>query len=96
MAVLELRLIKTDEIEYAIKNTMISGAIGKSGLSYKSGSYAIRKYMQMQVPPVTVNLPNKLNMPPIPPVNPKAPAFFKNKQKPLIAAVQKLSPVIAI
>lgn len=93
---LELKLIKTEEIEYAIINTMINGAIGKSGLSYKSGSYAIRKYIEMQVPPVTVNFPNKLNIPPILPVNPNAPAFFKNKQNPLIAAVQKLSPVIAI
>ncbi len=42
---------------------------------------------------LTLNLPRKLKIPPIPRVNANVAVCFSMRRKPLIAAVQKFSPV---
>lgn len=71
------------------------GPIGEVIFPWSVGKYWSAKKPQITLTTQTLSLPSKLKIPPIPAVKEKVIECLRIKRKPLMAAVQKFSPVSA-
>jgi len=83
------------DMQKLMMNTIARGPKGEL-IPLSSLQVSMMRNATKQLAIVTVILPKKLNKAPIPPVKIKAAEFLRMRQNPLMAAMQKLSPVNAI
>lgn len=87
--------MNSEAIISEIINTTKQGITGELITPWSSGKYCMTKNAAITFTMATAPLPIRLNMPPSPAVNVNVIECFRMSKNPLIAAVQKFSPVSA-
>jgi hypothetical protein len=93
--VVEYIYMKSELITNEIRKTTASGPTGELILPCRLVPYCRTKNPTIMLTIETLSLPSKLKIPPSPAVKVNVIECFKISKKPLIAAVQKFSPVSA-